>query len=279
MKDINVVSDKNQLDLKSLNKFLIKKGDSFLNYKLQSRKYIPPTKENAFKLYLSSLDKHFLYYYKFDDLLKKEFYENYYVNLYKIDNDIPDKFINKEILKELIEYNEYMYNGKNILNLIKNTKFKNLLDYDLVKLAAKTFVYDQNYYNRDSFVDYVPEKYLKKDIYLELLKNQPIENYEYIYDEMTNDMLNDYNILSYILKYQPWFIFKYKDKNNEEFYLLLKKAVLLNKKILESNEIPEKFRQRLAKELNLKEYISKEVRKLLKEQIFKNKNYLIKNIK
>jgi hypothetical protein len=281
------ISNKNKIDLLSLNKFFIEKEDDFLNNLLQRKKHIQPTKENAFKFYLSTLDRDFLSYIKFYDENKEKFYYNYYPNFFKlgyrgrIDFDgVPDELINRELIKELIVYNKYVHspsynNNNNILTYIRYTKAEKYLDKELVFLAGKTFTFDEG----DSFCDYVPEEYITKELYLEILKNQPVNAYESIYDEMSSDILNDYNILSYILKYQPWAIFNYRDKNNEEFYLLLKEAVLLSKEILESPDIPLNFRQRLEKELNLKEYIFKEVRKLLKEQILKNKNYLIKNIK
>jgi hypothetical protein len=280
--NILTISDKNQIDLLSLNKFFIEKGDDELGYLLQLKKYIQPTAENAFKFYLSSLDKDFLHYCKFDDENKKLFYNLFYYDLIKYNitfNSISDKYINRDLIKELITYNKYIYRNsyskENILEHIHNTKAEKYLDKELILLACKTFSFDEDC----SFYDCVTEEYLTKEIYLNILKNQPLTVYEYIYNEIPSDILNDYELLSYFIKVLPWTIFNYKDKNSEEFYLLLKEAVLLDKEILDSHEIPIKFKERLKKEFNLKEYISKEVRKLLKEQIFKNKNYLIKNIK
>lgn len=287
MKGISELNNKNKIDLLSLSKFLIEKNDVTLNYFLQAKKYIQPTKENAFKFYLSSLDRDFLPYYKFENENKEKFYYNYYPNFFnlgyrnRIDFDgVPDELINRELIKELITYNKYIhspsnYQNSNILTYIYRTKAEKYLDKELILLAGRTFTFDEG----ESFCDYIPEEYITKETYLEIIKNQPKNSYEGIYNEIPIKLIDDYELLSYFVKVLPWTIFNYKNKNNEEFYLLLKQAVLLDKEILESKAIPLKVKKRIEKELNLQEYISKEVRKLLKEQIFKNKNYLNKNTK
>jgi hypothetical protein len=169
-------------------------------------------------------------------------------------------------------------------------------DDELEYLLWNNQLIDTNYSN-ERIQNYIIKRFQPNEI-----KNEFYLSYKFCEKIVTKDgmalmyvpeHLKDYNLCEKAVNNEPYAI-HFIPKTIENYYELVKIVFKLavKWKLKESEifkyisrddliQLKKDFPEHIDffDELNLKEYISKEVRKLLKEQIFKNKNYLIKNIK
>ena len=256
MKDINKLNDKNQIDLESLNNFLLTKGDNYLD-RLIITKTIK--KEN----------------------ITKDFFQKNYDLIFEGSKDrsdfngedFPAEWYTDDIISDII--NEFSY-SKCLLFLNSNIKNYYLLCEKTIEKNAYSLVYVpktiKNYYHlcekavliEPVTLDIVPKTI--KNYYLLCEKAVSLEPFTL---HIVPEELRDYSICEKAVSNEGRAL-QYVPENIQD-YFICEKAVLQNKDALEfiydlsiAEEIMKKYK--------LYEYISKEVRKLLKENDDLNNN-------
>jgi hypothetical protein len=231
-------SDRHKIDIKSLSNFLIEKGDRVLDTLLYARGY----KEID---YYSDFFREEIIKYVNSDIIKKvpkELWDDYSFcltlsskNAYYAIDFINEDFLNDyNIVKNLLSQQGELINKVN----------PDILDEKLIRLANKTNTSGKDLTDTCYFWEHYDGRY-------ELLK-KIISVYP---DKIRYIHANEY---------------KYALDN--KYYELFKIAYLKNKNIMRYNKLIKhwSYYERLKKEMQdslLKEHISKQVRKLLKEKI------------
>jgi hypothetical protein len=263
MKDINLINDKNQIDLNSLSNFLLDKEDDLLNILFQIKEY------------------------KEIDINNDNFINHCSDNRHQI----PQNFwFNRKFRYKVV--------SKNGLALGKVPK--NLKDYSLCELAVSS-PYDSNYGNP---IESVPRELRDYNIYEKAVSNKgrtlyfvprELRDYNLCEKAVSNDggalQYVPFNLIDYPICYKgvsqngwslayvpqelkDYNIIKkaFQQRNNFDivsFYWFPKEYIpQLIKDFPQDKKFLEKY---LRKEWLLKEYISKEVKKLLKEYYLKEK--------
>jgi hypothetical protein len=210
MKDINKINDKNEIDLESLNDFLLEKGDDYLEALLIFKKYINVNYSNQYiKDYI--IEQNLIYN------LPAELYNNY------------DFW-----------YKAVSYQASNIGKVPVN-----LIDYPLCEKAVS----QSGYYLRD-----IPKKFIDYP-----LCKKAVSNYSMALADVPKNIDNYYELVNIAFQNNK---FIFHDLEEYEDIDIDKYISQIIKDFPEDKEFLERY---LRKEWLLREYISKKVRKLLKE--------------
>jgi hypothetical protein len=200
MKDINKINDKNKIDLNSLSKFLIKKGDDTLNLLFMLNNFKEKDYSNK------KLQDYYLTIFNYDmSTLPKELWNYYYFCEKAV-------YINPRALNYVPEnLQNYTLCEKAVYQVGDTIRFvsKKLIDYALCEKAI----------SKDGFnIEYIP-----KDIgnYYSLCKIAVYENGKAL--EFIPEELRDYPICKIAILNNPTII-EYVPKTVKNYYSLLKIA-------------------------------------------------------
>jgi uncharacterized membrane protein YecN with MAPEG domain len=246
LEKLNEINNKNKIDLISLNNFLFKKGDDLLEFLLQI---------NEYKKIDSSSDR--IHNYYLEKGIKNV--PKYLFNNYSFCNKAVSNYGNalQFVPKHLKDYklcDKAVSNHGNALQFVP----KHLKDYKLCEKAVS------NYGNA---LEYVPEKLIDYALCEKAVEDR-YTALEYVPENLKDYKICDKAVSNYgnVLEFVP---------ENLRDYKICKKALLngVGKEVLDY--IPKKYMSQLIKDFPeaeeflkqyfLQEYISKEVRKLLKE--------------
>jgi hypothetical protein len=211
MKDINVINDNNKIDLSSLNKFLISKGDEYLEYLLISNVYNKNITEDKIREYVLkgyNIKEELLKFvtkdkelYSYISLMNKVLEEIYKENSSEEDTEfyiLPLDFIKSNKYFSIDKFFS-VYGGYAIRFIPYELQTKELWEFSALK--SPYFISD------DSF----PQEYKSYNLFLKLIE---IES-SLIYDAADSNIFNKdeiYNLFEFTYK-------KYiKENNVSEFW-------------------------------------------------------------
>jgi hypothetical protein len=208
LEKLNILSDENQIDLESLNNFLLEKGDDFI--------------KNAGFINKESITKEY-FQENYDKIFRNNPERN---SVYFNGDDFPVEWYTDEIINDIIK--KYKYGGNTILYLNSNI---------------------------DGYYKICEEQIIKNGYRLSLVPSHLID-----YNLCEKAVLQISNSLEYV------------PKDIDNYYSLLKLAFDKDYSIIHKDWFPLEYLPKIKKDFPeryykymLKEHISKEVRKLLKE--------------
>jgi hypothetical protein len=291
-KKIEAVSDKNKFDAIAFDKYLLSFGNNDLHEILFNKRYIITSKERFQKNYMNILRKNNTVknHYGYDDekygylssLIPKEYYTK----------EMVDKIVEHFGLFTVVKKSLINQNVDGFANLVKEY----ITNRAYYSILANINPYIEGYYELFKFVI---ERSPSSIAYL----NTEFDRYEELaLLAVSIDTNTISNIPEYRRSYdvclkavsQNGFLIKRVPEDVENYYSLLKVAYLQNKDIIKETKLSIFYINRLKKDFPedeelqkkkgfddvfddpynfLQEYISKQVRKLLKESIYKKGNF------
>jgi hypothetical protein len=278
------IGDKSQLDIISLNKMFIKRGDNLLSSLLYKHLYLLPDKEtfqNNWDVYIKKYDEYLNERDNKNIIIPKEYYTKeiiedilYYVgyfsnNRFDLINQYVDGFA--DVIKEYISSgNHGSYNQNYVLQYIKHD-IKGY--YDLFKFFIKSEPYAIRFVSN----------LLENDKLVELCKLAVSINgfvLQFVDDKIILSLNPE---VCYIAVRQNGEALRHVPKSIKNYYSFVKAVYEQNKEVIMMQGFPKEYlddlkrdfpedREYLQKYL-LKEYVSREIRKLLREAIYKKENF------
>jgi hypothetical protein len=269
------VGDKSQLDIISLNKMFIKRGDNLLSSLLYKHLYLLPDKETFQK----NWD---VYIKKYDEYLNERDNRNFL---------IPKDYYTKEIIEDILNYVAYFDNNR--LELI-NQYADGFADSVKEYILEKPLIFNYIKHNIDGYYE-LCELIIKEEASNISLVSNLLEDSKLVelcklavsINGLVLQIVYDIIILSlnpevcYIAVRQNGEALRHVPKSIKNYYSFVKAAYEQNKEVIMMHDFPKEYLDDLKRDFpqdfnlqeskSLKVYISREVRKLLREYYLKKR--------